>query len=101
MSFARWQTVLLLGFSAVSAAAPLAQAQRLGRYTLNPKTYKSPSGEYELRVDPSTIYGPGEGSYRMTRKGAEIWAKKLPFTLWDAGVTDDGTTAGYAYSLGM
>jgi len=45
---------------------------------LNPKTYKSPSGEYELRVDPSTKYGEGEGHYRMLRGGAEVWAKNFP-----------------------
>jgi len=67
---------------------------------LNPKTYKSPSGEYELHVDPSTKYGEGEGHYRMLRGGAEVWAKKLPFTLWDAGVADDGTAAGYAEAEG-
>lgn len=67
---------------------------------LNPKTYKSPSGEYELHVDPSTKYGEGEGHYRMLRGGAEVCAKKLPFTLWDAGVADDGTAAGYAEAEG-
>lgn len=84
----------------IAAAAGPSIAQRIGRDTLDPKTYTSPSGEFKLRVDPSTIYGQGEGSYRMTRGDAEVWTKKLPFTLWDAGVTDDGTVAGYAYSLG-
>lgn len=67
---------------------------------LNPKTYSSPTGQYSLRVDPSSKYGGGEGDYRMTRGGAELWSKKLPFTLWDAAVTDEGVVAGYAYSLG-
>jgi hypothetical protein len=101
MSFVRPRGVLFLGVVAVCGTLPQATAQRMGRYTLNPKNYKSPSGEYELRVDPSTIFGQGEGSYRMTRNGAEVWAKKLPLTLWDAAVGDDGTAAGYAYSLGM
>ena len=100
MSLMRLHAVLLFGAAVLGAAVPQAQAQRGGRATLNPKGYKSPSGEYELRVDPSTMYGQGEGGYRMTRKGQEVWAKKLPFTLWDAEVLDDGTVAGYAYSLG-
>ena len=97
MSLMRLHAVLLFGAAVLGAAVPQAQAQRGGRATLNPKGYKSPSGEYELRVDPSTMYGQGEGGYRMTRKGQEVWAKKLPFTLWDAEVLDDGTVAGYAY----
>ncbi len=101
MPLKRPHAALLFGITVLSAAVPQAQAQRMGRYTLDPKTYKSSSGEYELRVDPSTIYGQGEGSYRMARKGAEVWAKKLAFTLWDAALADDGTVAGYAYSGGM
>ncbi len=95
------RAVLLFGVAVLGTAVPQAQAQRMGRDTLNPRAYKSPSGDYELRVDPSTIYGQGEGSYQMTRKGQEVWAKKLPFTLWDAEVLNDGTVAGYAYSLGL
>ncbi len=67
---------------------------------LNPKTYTSPSGEFQLHVDPSTMYGQGKGAYRLTRKGAEVWSGEHPFTLWDAAVTDDGVVAGYAYSYG-
>ncbi len=100
MPFTRRQTVLLLTVVLLGAAAPQIRAQVMGRFTLNPKTYKSPSGEYELHVDPSTIYGQGEGGYRLTHKGAEVWTKKLPFTLWDMAVTDKGISAGYAYSLG-
>jgi len=89
---------------ALAAAAPLAQpalGQRMGRWTLDPKTYTSSSGEFALQVDPSTIYGQGEGSYVFTRGGKPAWEKKLPFTLWDAQVTDDGVIAGYAYSGGQ
>ena len=68
---------------------------------LNPRTYTSPSGEYVLSVDPSTMYGQGEGQYRLTRAGSEVWAKSLPFTLWEAAVTDEGVVAGYAYSNGV
>ena len=67
---------------------------------LNPKTYKSPSAEFELFVDPSTMNGQGEGTYRLTRKGKVVWSGKHPFTLWEAGVTDVGIVAGYAYTHG-
>jgi hypothetical protein len=92
---------MMLTVMAVAAwLAPPAAAGRISRVTLNPKTYKSALGAYALRVDPSTMYGQGEGRYRMTHDGAEVWAKTLPFTLWDCAVGDDGIVAGYAYSLG-
>lgn len=67
---------------------------------LNPMWYSSPSGEYRLHVDPSSLHGEGEGTYRLMRGDMEVWSGSHPFTLWDAGVTDDGTVAGYAYTLG-
>lgn len=69
--------------------------------TLNPKTYASPSGEYALRVEPSSPDGNGSASYRMTRAGAEEWAREHEFTLWHAKVTDDGRTVGVAYNGGL
>ncbi len=101
MRYPQRPVVLLLGIAALAGVIPRAPAERMGRITLDPKTYKSPSGEYELRVDPSTIYGQGKGTYRMTRTGTEVWAGEMPITLWEALVADDGTVAGYAYSLGM
>jgi sugar lactone lactonase YvrE len=68
---------------------------------LNPKEYASPSGAYRLRVDPGNRYGAGKATYGLTRQGKEIWSGERPFTLWEAGVTDDGTVAGYAYSRGL
>ena len=68
--------------------------------TLNPKSYASPSGKYSLLVDPSDLYGRGSGSYRMTNHGREVWSGTRPYTLWEARVTDDGVTGGYAYSNG-
>ena len=100
MTFTRRQRVMIIVVIALAVTSQV-RAERAGHYTLNPKTYKSPSGEFELYVDPSTIYGQGAGSYRMTRGGVEVWSKQLPFTLWDAEVAKDGLVAGYAYSLGM
>lgn len=92
---------VVIGIALLSAAALDTQADIGGQCTLNPKTYTSSSGEYELHVDPSTICGQGEGTYALRHKGVEIWQRTLPFTLWDAGVTDDGAVAGFAYSGGM
>jgi hypothetical protein len=80
----------------VAWLASPAVADRDGEMILNPKTYTSPSGAYVLDVDPGTIYGLGEGTYRLTRDGAEVWAGTRPFTLREAVITDNGFVAGYA-----
>jgi hypothetical protein len=66
---------------------------------LEPKEYASPSGGYRLFVDPSDRSGEGPATYRLSYNGKEVWSGKRPFTLWEAGVTDDGRVGGYAYSL--
>lgn len=68
---------------------------------MNPKTYVSPSKEYTLSVNPGDREGIGAATYRLSRKSRTVWEGKRPFTLWQAGVTDDGTVAGYAYSFGL
>lgn len=67
---------------------------------LNPRTYVSPSGAWRLLVDPNTMYGQGAGNYRLTQHDKVVWEGERDFTLWEAGVTDDGIVAGYAYSHG-
>ncbi len=67
---------------------------------LNPKTYSSPSGEYTIHVNPSDIYGRNGATYRLSKMGEELWTRKMPFTLRQVGVTDDGVIAGYSYSNG-
>ncbi|NCC51027.1 MAG: hypothetical protein EOM20_07395 [Spartobacteria bacterium] len=67
---------------------------------LNPATYTSPSGEYSLTVDPSDLHGRGAADYRFTKHGEVLWTNCLPFTLWEAGVSDSGYVGGYAYSHG-
>src|ERR1700752_347351 len=67
---------------------------------LNPKTYVSPSGEWRLLIDPSTMYGQGAGNCRLTQRDQVVWEGERDFTLWDAGVSDEGIVAGYAYSHG-
>ncbi len=65
------------------------------------KTYQSPSGRYSIVVTPSTELGQGRGRYVFSNEGEVVWEKELPFTLWDAALTDAGETIGYAYSLGV
>ncbi|MFO1350996.1 MAG: hypothetical protein U1F68_10115 [Gammaproteobacteria bacterium] len=75
-------------------------ASELPPPAFNPKTYQSLSGEFSLAVDPSLIYGQGQGTYRLTRRGKLIWSATHPFTLWNAAVGNDGVVAGYAYLHG-
>ena len=67
---------------------------------IDPQDYVSVSGQFSLHVEPTQRLGVGPTSYRMTQNGQTLWAKKLPYTLADAVVTDDGVTAGYSYSHG-
>jgi len=91
----------LLSLLLLLAAHPNLKAIQSLPPILNPKTYTSPSGEFVLHVNPSDREGKGAATYRLTRKGVVAWSGVRPFTLWDAGVTDDGTVAGYAYTYGF
>ncbi len=73
---------------------------RIDRDLLQPATYVSPSGEFELHVDPTDPQGSGRGNYRLTRSGREVWSGERPFTFWEAVVDDAGVSGGYAYSSG-
>jgi hypothetical protein len=64
---------------------------------LDPREYTSPSGEYVLRIDPSARNGLGRGSYSLRKGGTQVWMRDLPFTLRDAVVADDGTSAGFGH----
>src|SRR5262245_28191087 len=96
----RWtvpHSVLRLSGALVSLGPASAQ---LHDVTLDPRTYASPSGEYELFVDPSQRTGGGEGRYRFARNGLVLWTGTRSWTLREAEVTDDGLVAGYAYGAG-
>src|SRR5687768_2809056 len=67
---------------------------------LDPQTYTSPSGEYALYIDPDDPHGRGSATYRLSRKGMVVWEGKRDFTLWEAGVTNEGVAGGYAYTPG-
>jgi hypothetical protein len=75
-------------------------ASELPPPTLNPTTYVSPSGVYSLAVDPTDRYGRGPADYRLTKDGKTVWARRLPYTFWQASVADSGRAAGYAYTHG-
>jgi hypothetical protein len=68
--------------------------------TISPATYQSPSGAFVCEVDPSDIYGRGPAHYRLRQKGAVVWEGQKPFTLVQAGATEDGVVAGYGYTYG-
>ncbi len=87
--------LLICRVGAVGLVTPAAQA------TLDPATYRSPSGRYELSVDPQTATGAGAGQHRLRRDGVEVWSGEQPYTLHQALVTDDGVVAGYAYEGGV
>jgi hypothetical protein len=99
-SAARSAAVLVLGHLIATAMLWPGYVRGQTLTVLNPKDYDSPSGTYRLRVDPGNRYGAGKATYRLTKGGKEIWSGERPFTLWEAGVTDDGTVAGYAYTRG-
>jgi hypothetical protein len=91
--------IVLTLVAANALASPLA-AQRMPTPALNPVTYKSPSGKYSLTIDPSDPSGGGPATYRCAFGQKTIWSSELPFTLCDAGITDEGVTAGFGYTHG-
>lgn len=91
----------LLALLAVCFLFSLAALGRQGPSPImDPKSYASPLGEYVLEVDPGDLHGRGPAVYRFSHEGRPLWANELPFTLWEATVTDAGFVAGYAYAFG-
>src|SRR5258705_534488 len=66
--------------------------QRFG-HALNPKTYLSPSGAYQVRVDPGDREGQGKASYRITHSTKEVWSGTFslyygcPACLWHTALS--------------
>ncbi len=67
---------------------------------LDPTEYLSPSGTCLLQVLPSDRDGAGHSRCRLLRDGEQKWEVEIPWTLWEAVVTDEGWCAGYAYAGG-
>lgn len=88
---------LLAVFCVLGLLSSAARASMAPPQVVHLKTYASASGKYVLEVDPTELYGRGPGQYRLMVDGKEAWAKTLPLTLYDAAITNDGTTVGYAY----
>ena len=68
---------------------------------VNPVTYRSLSGEYELSVNPSDRYGRGGATYGLKKNGRQEWKQDFPFTLIRVHLTDEGESIGYGYSAGI
>jgi hypothetical protein len=83
------------------SALLLATFSIFGPPVLDPGTYRSANGVFELDVDPGEPDGSGPGRYRLERNGTVVWETGHPFTFFDAAVADDGTVAGVSYSRGL
>lgn len=68
---------------------------------LNPHRYVSASGRYALTVDPVDRFGRTTADCRLKRDGVAVWSARLPFTLREAAIGEDGTAVGYSYSSGL
>ncbi len=90
----------LLGLVFSALASGLCSASEGPPPVLDPKTYVSPSGAYSLLVNPSDLLGRGPADYQFTKNGKVLWEKRLPFTMWDAAVADNGSVARYGYTHG-
>ncbi|MBI5432830.1 MAG: hypothetical protein HZA52_08380 [Planctomycetes bacterium] len=67
---------------------------------VDPTTYASPDGEFELFVDPSSCFGAGPALYRLSVGGSIAWEGERAWTLFDAEVDDEGWVIGCAYTFG-
>jgi hypothetical protein len=61
---------------------------------LQPFTVASPSGEWSLRVDPSSRVGAGKSTIVISKHGVVQWTGEQPFTFREAVVDDQGVSAG-------
>jgi hypothetical protein len=93
--------VVLAVIGAMPLATTASAQTALDRLVLDPRTYRSPSGAWAFSVDPSDRFGIGPGEHELKHSGETIWRATLPFSLWDAGVTDEGLVAGFAYEKGL
>ncbi len=67
---------------------------------VQPRSYSSPAGGWSLYVDPGDREGAGAAEYVLREGSREAWRQRLPFTLLDAVVADDGFVGGYSYGHG-
>lgn len=63
-----------------------------------PTETNSANGVWSLVIDSTTEWGDGAGHYRLERDGTVTWEGTLPFTLYEAAVSDTGVVAGWSWS---
>lgn len=94
------------GIAALILLASLAQVVEPGSY--GPRTYRSPSGEYELLVDPlarrarplARQLAARAAALRLRKAGAIEWETLHSCRLSEAIVTDRGEVCGYGVGPG-
>jgi hypothetical protein len=67
----------------------------------DPTVFSSPSGVFELRVDPSEPDGAGPADTSLWRDGELVWAKRLRTTCMETVVTDGGVVLAVAHTQGL
>ena len=92
--------LIILSHAVMAFLSSPVTAQRMPTPDLNPVTYRSPSGKFALTVTPSDPSGGGPANCRCVSGDKTIWSAELPFTLYEAGITDSGIAAGYGYTHG-
>jgi hypothetical protein len=97
MRLAQRSLAVIVLAAALSIASFSTQAGGGPPAILDPKTYTSPSGDYELRVASSDIRGRGEGAFVLTKSGVPVWLGDNPYPLGEAGVTETAAASGSRY----
>ncbi|NUP96574.1 MAG: hypothetical protein HUU28_10470 [Planctomycetaceae bacterium] len=68
---------------------------------LQPYEVRSAGGEWSARVDPSARSGAGPSNVRVEHAGKLAWQAELPFTLFEAQLSDTGHLGGYGFTHGF
>jgi len=63
--------------------------------------HHSPSGDWELTIDPSNRQGAGAAAYEMRKAGKLRWRATHDFSMWEVAVDDAGRVGGVAYDTGL
>jgi len=61
-----------------------------------PFVLSSPSGLFELQVEPQQASPVGDCSYELWRSGERLWTVMRPFVLSEGVVSDEGVALGFA-----
>jgi hypothetical protein len=89
--------MLALSLALLLAAAPLGG---FGPQTIQPCNLSSASGEWTARTDPSSKRGDGPSHISVWHGAERAWEAEVPFSFWDAQLSDEGQLAGYAFTEG-